>query len=226
MSPGTRRLIVAIDGPAGAGKSTLARALARALGYTYVDSGAMYRVVGLAARERGVDPADAAALADLLDGLDFALRPEPGGQRVLLEGRDVTEDLRTPTAGEWASRIAAFPEVRTRLVERQRRLGDAGGVVMDGRDIGTVVFPNADCKFFVTASAAERARRRAHEIGASEADLPRIQQDIEARDRRDSERAHAPLRAAADAETIDTTGLTAEEAAGRLLARVMERASA
>jgi len=221
---GARRLVVAIDGPAGAGKSTLARAVARALGYTYVDSGAMYRVVGLAARERGIDAADAPALATLIDGLDFALRPDPGGQRVLLEGRDVTDDLRTPLAGEWASRVAAVPEVRTRLVARQQRLGADGGIVMDGRDIGTVVFPTADCKFFVTASAAERARRRAHEIGAPEADLTGIQRDIEARDRRDSERAHAPLRAAPDAETVDTTGLTADEAAERLLKRVLERA--
>jgi cytidylate kinase len=219
-----RRLVVAIDGPAGAGKSTVARALARALGYAYVDSGAMYRVVGLAARERGIDAADAPALAALLDGLDFVLRPDPAGQRVLLEGRDVTDDLRTPLAGEWASRIAAIPEVRTRLVARQRRLGVDGGIVMDGRDIGTVVFPSADCKFFVTASAAERARRRAHEIGAPMSDLPTIQQDIAARDRRDSERAHAPLRAAPDAETIDTTGLTVDEAAARLLKRVLERA--
>ncbi|MCC6848938.1 MAG: (d)CMP kinase [Deltaproteobacteria bacterium] len=226
MTGGARRLIVAIDGPAGAGKSTLARALARALGYTYVDSGAMYRVVGLAARARGIDPADGAAVAELLDGLDFALRPAPEGQRVLLDGRDVTDELRTPAAGEWASRVAALPEVRQRLVERQRRLGEAGGVVMDGRDIGTVVFPGADCKFYVTASAAERARRRAREIGAPASDLPEIQRDIEARDRRDSERVHAPLRAAADMETIDTTGLTADEAVGRVLARVTERAKA
>jgi cytidylate kinase len=219
-----RRLIVAIDGPAGAGKSTLARTLARALGYTYVDSGAMYRVVGLAARERGIDAADAARLATLVDELDFTLVPGDAGQRVLLEGRDVTDDIRSPVASEWASRVAALPEVRTRLVARQRRLGERGGIVMDGRDIGTVVFPTADCKFFVTASATERARRRALETGASESDLVGIERDLEVRDRRDSERAYAPLRAAVDAETIDTTGLTIAEATERLLGRVMERA--
>jgi CMP/dCMP kinase len=219
-----RRLVVAIDGPAGAGKSTLARALAGALGYTYVDSGAMYRVVGLAARERGIAADDAAALATLVDGLDFALRPDPAGQRVLLAGRDVTDEIRTPESGEWASRVAAIPEVRTRLVERQRLLGIDGGIVMDGRDIGTVVFPTAECKFFVTASAVERARRRALEIGAATADLATVQQDMAARDRRDSERAHAPLRRAPDAETVDTTGLTVEEVVARLLRRVLERA--
>ena len=224
MSGAGRRLLVAIDGPAGAGKRTAARGLARALGYTYVDSGAMYRVVGLAARERGIDPADAGALGSLVDALDFALVPDPAGQRVLLEGRDVTEAIRSPVAGEWASRVAALPEVRTRLVARQRRLGRDGGIVMDGRDIGTVVFPTADCKFFVTASPAERARRRAREIGAPERDLEGIQRDIEARDLRDSARAHAPLKPASDAEIMDTTDLTAEEVAQHLLQRVLERA--
>ena len=119
MSHDGPRLVVAIDGPAGAGKSTLARALAALLGYAHVDSGAMYRVVGLAARERGIDSADAVALAALVDGLDFVLAPDPRGQRVLLEGRDVTDALRTPPAGEWASRVAAIPEVRSRLVARQ-----------------------------------------------------------------------------------------------------------
>jgi cytidylate kinase len=224
MSHDLPRLVVAIDGPAGAGKSTLARGLAAALGYTYVDSGAMYRVVGLTAHERGIDTADAVALTALVDGLDFVLEPDPKGQRVLLEGRDVTDALRTSTVGEWASRVAAIPEVRSRLVARQRRLGAGGGIVMDGRDIGTIVFPAAHCKFFVTASPAERARRRAREIGASDAELATIRQQIEARDRRDAERAHAPLRPASDAETVDTTGLTAEEAVARLLKRVLERA--
>jgi cytidylate kinase len=222
MTPDLPRLIVAIDGPAGAGKSTLARALAAALGYTYIDSGAMYRVVGLAARERAIDPDDAPALAALIDGLDFTLRPDPAGQRVLLAGRDVTEALRTPAAGEWASRVAAIPEVRSHLVARQRLLGTGGGFVMDGRDIGTVVFPSAQCKFFVTASPAERARRRVRELGAG--DLVAIREQIEARDQRDTERAHSPLRPAPDAEIVDTTDLTAEEAVARLLKRVLERA--
>jgi cytidylate kinase len=222
--PRGRRLVIAIDGPAGAGKSTLARTLAAALGYTYFDTGAMYRVVGLAAHERGVALDDADALASLVDALAFELVPDPAGQRMHLDGRDVTELIRAPDAGERASRVAAIPAVRTRLVSRQRALGGAGGVVMDGRDIGTVVFPDADCKFFVTASVAERAKRRAHELGASDDNLPVIAQEIAARDRRDSERTHSPLRAAPDAEIVDTTGQTAAEAAERLLKRVLERA--
>ena len=226
MSDAARRLTIAVDGPAGAGKSTLARALAAALGYAYVDSGAMYRVVGLAAHERGIDLADAPALAALVAGLDFVLQPDPAGQRVLLEGRDVTDGIRTQAAGERASRVAAVPEVRTGLVARQRALGAAGGVVMDGRDIGTVVFPDAHCKFFVTATVAERARRRALEIGAPAEQLPAIQRQIETRDRRDSERAHSPLAAAPDAELVDTTGQSVEALVTRLLQRVLERAKA
>ena len=226
MSDPARRLTIAIDGPAGAGKSTLARALAAALGYTYVDSGAMYRVVGLAADERGIDLADAQALAALAATLDFALQPDPRGQRVLLAGRDVTDAIRTPAAGERASRVAAVPAVRTALVARQRALGAAGGIVMDGRDIGTVVFPDAHCKFYVTASAAERARRRALEVGAPAEQLPAIQHQIETRDRRDSERAHSPLTAAPDAERVDTTGQSVDALLAHLLERVLERAKA
>src|SRR5262249_9393924 len=150
------------------------------------------------------------ALSALVAGLDFELRPYPTGQRVVLEGRDVTEAIRTPPAGERASRVAAVPGVRAALVARQRALGAAGGIVMDGRDIGTVVFPQADCRFFVIASVAERARRRAHEIGATDDELPGIQEEIEARDRRDSARAHSPLAAAPDAELVDTTGHSVE----------------
>jgi cytidylate kinase len=224
MSTVARRLVVAIDGPASAGKSTLARALARALGYTYVDSGAMYRVVGLAAHERGIALADRSALAALVAGLDFTLRPDPTGQRVILEGRDVTDAIRTPAAGERASQVAAIPEVRAGLVTRQRALGAAGGIVMDGRDIGTVVFPGADCKFFVTASVAERARRRAAELGSPDDQLASIKRQIEIRDQRDTERAHSPLQAASDAELVDTTGQTVEALVMRLLERVLERA--
>ena len=216
--------MIAIDGPAGAGKSTVARALAAELGYVYVDTGRdVPRRSALAARERGVDLADHDALAALVDGLDFALEPS---RRTAGASRGPRRHRRDPNAarGGRASRVAVIPVVRTRLVERQRALGSAGGIVMDGRDIGTVVFPDADCKFFVTASVTERTRRRASELGATDSELPAIQREIEARDTRDSERAHSPLRAAPDAETVDTTGLAPAAAAEHLLKRVLERA--
>jgi cytidylate kinase len=221
-----RRLVIAIDGPAGAGKSTTARAVAARLGYLHIDSGAMYRVVGLAARARGVDPGDAAALAALVDVIDIALRNEPTGPRVFLDGRDVTAEIRAPGAGEWASRVAAVPQVRAHLVARQRALAVGGGVVMDGRDIGTVVFPDADCKFFLVASADERARRHQGDLLAAgtAGDLAVIRAEIEARDRRDRERAHAPLRAAPDAIVIDTSQLSPEAVATRMLEAIRARA--
>ena len=216
--------VIAIDGPAGAGKSTAARRLAAALGFTYVDSGAMYRAVGLAARRLGIDPDDAAAVADLVAQVTFVA--DPKGTRVLLDGTDVTADLRAADAGVWASRIATHALVRERLVERQRALAADGAIVMDGRDIGTVVFPDARYKFFLTANAEERARRRqAQDAGSGIAsDVTTARREIDARDRRDRERAIAPLRPAADAIVIDNSALTPEMVVARMLETVRARA--
>jgi cytidylate kinase len=220
----SRFIVIAIDGPAGAGKSTAARRLAAALDYTYVDSGAMYRAVGLAARRHGVDPDDAAAVAALVDGV--TLVADAGGTRVLLDGDDVTRELRAPDAGAWASRVAPHALVRARLLDRQRALAAEGGIVMDGRDIGTVVFPDAECKFFLTASTDERARRRqAEEAGSGAAsDLAATRAEIEARDRRDRDRSIAPLRAAPDAIVIDNSTLTVDAVVARMLEAVRARA--
>ncbi len=215
---------ISIDGPAGAGKSTVARLLARALGYIYVDTGLMYRAVGLAAKRSGIDPDDAAAVAPLVENV--TLSADRSGTRVHLEGRDVTAELRGPDAGSWASRIAAHALVRTRLLAQQRALAERGRVVMDGRDIGTVVLPGADCKFFLTASADERARRRsAEDVGrGGRSDLAATRAELEVRDRRDRERAAAPLCAAADAVVIDTTSLTPDAVVERMLETVRARA--
>jgi len=200
--------VVAVDGPAGAGKSSACRALARRLGFTYVDTGAMYRGVGVLADERGIALDDDAALGTLVAALVFEL-PD-GGTRLVAGGRDLTDAIREPRAGDLASRVSTRPVVRTRLVEMQRALGRAGGVVMEGRDIGTVVFPEATVKLYLTAEPAERARRRATELRAKGEDVDEaaLARELAARDERDSTRAHAPLRPAADAITLDTTRLT------------------
>jgi cytidylate kinase len=199
--------VVAVDGPAGAGKSSASRALADRLGFAHVDTGAMYRVVGVLARERGIAPDDPMALEGLVRDLriDFG----GGGARVLAGGRDLSEAIRRPEAGEWASRVSAQPVVRQRLVALQRALGRAGGIVMEGRDIGTVVFPDAPVKFYLTADPAARARRRAAELrGQGEpVDEAALVRELGERDRRDAGRAHSPLRAATDAVVIDTTPL-------------------
>ncbi|MGH2858438.1 MAG: (d)CMP kinase [Solirubrobacteraceae bacterium] len=197
-------MIVAIDGPAGAGKSSVARAVAARLGFTYLDSGAMYRAVALAALERGPTAADVAA----------AVRIELG-QRVLLDGRDVTEAIREARVSEAASVAAAQPAVREAMVAQQRRLLSAGDWVAEGRDIGTVVAPRAELKVFLTASPAERAARRARELGA---DPAAVLAEHTIRDERDAAREHSPLRAAADAVELDTTSLSQEQVVDRIVA--------
>jgi CMP/dCMP kinase len=209
---------IAIDGPAGAGKSTVSRRLAQALGLRYVDTGAMYRVVGVLADEAGVDLADAAALATLCDTLSLIFDEQPDGVHVLANGRDLTRAIRTAAAGQLASKVSTQPVVRERLVALQRRLGAGGGVVMEGRDIGTVVLPDATVKVFLVASAGERARRRWAELTArgESADLAQIEREIEERDVRDRTRAHSPLVPAADALLVDTTSESVEEVVTRV----------
>ena len=199
---------MAIDGPAGAGKSTVARRLADALGFTYLDSGAMYRSVALAAAERSQAPAEVAGALRL--GV---------GDRVTIDGRDVTEAIRTPEVSEAASRVAADPAVRAALVAEQRRLVSSGNWVVEGRDIGTVVAPGAAVKVFVTASEDERARRRAAQTGA---EVATVLAEQSARDERDRTRVHSPLEPAAGAVVLDTTDLDLDEVVARILALVGE----
>jgi cytidylate kinase len=216
---------VAIDGPAGGGKSTVSRAIAQALGYRYVDTGAMYRVVGVLADAAGVDFADVAALAALCDRLELRFEEAADGLRVWANGRDVTHVIRTAEAGQLASKVSVVPQVRERLVARQRAMAVGGGVVMEGRDIGTVVLPDATVKIFLVATAAERARRRALELrGRGEAvDEAAMQSAIEERDRRDSSREHSPLRPAADALLVDTTDVPIEAVVARVRALIAAR---
>jgi len=195
-------MVVAIDGPAGAGKSTVARATARALGFTYLDSGAMYRAAALKLLEEG------GAASERAEELQIEL-----GDRVVADGRDVTDAIRTPEVSEAASRIATNEKVRAALVRKQRALLNAGDWVAEGRDIGTVVAPEAPVKVFLTASAEERAQRRATELGA---DAGMVQRDQALRDAQDSEREHSPLRPADDAVQLDTTGLSVDEVVERI----------
>jgi GTP-binding protein len=209
-------MVIAIDGPAGAGKSTVARAVAAELGFTYLDSGAMYRCVALAAREAGIDPDDGAALGPLAEGLEIAF----DGRRVLLGGHDASYAIRTPEVSADASRVSVHPAVREAMVARQQELIAASDYVAEGRDIGTVVSPDSPLKVFLTASDEERARRRAAETGEDVATVLAAQQ---ARDARDTEREHGALRPANDSVELDTTGLTIEEVVARVVALADER---
>jgi cytidylate kinase len=209
-------MVIAIDGPAGAGKSSVARAVATELGFTYLDSGAMYRCVALAATEAGADPDDAAAVGPLAAGLEIGF----DGRRVLLGERDVSAEIREPAVTAAASRVSVHPAVREAMVSRQRQLIEAGRYVAEGRDIGTVVSPDAPLKVFLTAADEERARRRAAETGE---DFESVLDAQRRRDARDTEREHGALRAAEDAVEIDTTGLSLEQVAARVVALARER---
>jgi cytidylate kinase len=224
-----RPFIIAIDGPSGAGKSTLGRRLARELGLLYIDTGAMYRAVALAAVRACVDLSDAEAVTEVARRASIRLEGDPDSLRVLLDGRDVSGEIRGEAAGGAASVVSAVPGVRREMVRRQREMGAVGtGVVLDGRDIGTVVFPSADVKFFLTAVPEERARRRFDE-GRARSQAQSFEEtlaDLNERDRRDSTRDDSPLRAAPDAVRIDTTELSIEEVFQRMLQVIRERQSA
>ena len=217
---------IAIDGPAGAGKSTVAKITADRLGYLYIDTGAMYRAAALLALEQGVAFDDAPALAELVRTNEIDLQPAPSGCRVLLNGRDVSADIRLPEVGNAASPVSAVPEVRELLVARQQELAKARPVVMDGRDIGTVVLPEAECKIFLTASTRVRALRRANELRLKglPIDLEQVEREIEERDRRDSTRAVSPLRQAEDAVLLDSSDMGIEEVVSRIISLAEGRA--
>ena len=211
--------VIAIDGPAGAGKSTVARQVAQQLGFVYVDTGAMYRAVTWRALRGGLDSTDAAAVSELTARIDVRFAKSPVGLRIMADGEDVTEAIRTPAVTAAVARVSQIPAVRRAMVRLQRELAAAGGTVLDGRDIGTVVVPDACCKIFLTATAAERARRRWLEMREKgfEPDLAVLRREMEERDRQDSERELAPLVQAADAVALDTTGLGIEAVVERIV---------
>jgi cytidylate kinase len=225
-APGAPAAVITIDGPSGSGKGTVARRVADVLGWQLLDSGALYRLVALAGAARGLGSADEAAHAAVAAGLDARFEADgTGGERVLLEGQDVTRALRAETTGNMASVVAAMPAVRAALLGRQRAYATAPGLVADGRDMGTVVFPRAGLKVFLTASAEERAQRRHKQLKEKglTANLAGLSQEILARDQRDAGRSVAPLRPAGDAVLVDSTGMPIEAVVSRVLDLARER---
>jgi cytidylate kinase len=216
---------IAIDGPSGAGKSTLARRLAKEMGYVYVDTGAMFRAVGLYAVRAGKDPKDAAAVAALLPEISLRLASLDGAQHIYLNGEDVSEEIRREDMGMAASAVAVHPAVRSFLLEQQRALARTQNILMDGRDIGTVVLPDATVKIFLTASPEARAGRRLRELQekGQPADYETVLADIRRRDDQDSHRAAAPLRQAADAVLLDTSALDFEQSLAAMRRIITER---
>ncbi|MDD2457328.1 MAG: (d)CMP kinase, partial [Eubacteriales bacterium] len=211
---------IALDGPAGAGKSTIARRVAESLGILYLDTGAMYRAIGIKALAQNLSLKDEAAVGAMLESTDLDIRFADGAQEVWLDGIDVSEAIRTPEASRAASDVSTLPVVRRALVDLQRKIASRQSLIMDGRDIGTHVLPDAAHKFFLTASVQERAHRRLLDLqnrGNTTATLDDVQADIEYRDRQDSERAFAPLRQAEDAILVDTTDMTIEEVVQTIL---------
>lgn len=220
-----QKINIAIDGPAGAGKSTIAKQVSKALGIIYIDTGAMYRAVALKAIREGINTNDREMLSQLVKNIDIEIRHIGMEQHIFLDGEDVTSKIRTPEISIGASNVAAIPEVRIKMVELQRNIAAGNSVVMDGRDIGTYVLPDAELKIFLTASADERARRRYQEQiekGMADISFDEVKKDIEYRDKNDAGRDFAPLAKAADAIEIDTTSMTVEQVAEKIISYVKE----
>lgn len=220
-----KKIAIAIDGPSGAGKSTISKILAKELEFVYVDTGAIYRTVGIYTYRKGVDPKDAEAVENLLPEIDIVIKHVDGIQRIFLNGEDVSEKIREHVISKYASDVSAIPAVRKFLLDMQREFAERYNVIMDGRDIGTVVLPNADIKIFLTATDEDRAKRRYDELVLKGQNVPfeKVLADMRERDRNDSQRATAPLAAAEDAITVDTTGNTLEKSVEVLKKLVNER---